>query len=75
VPGILRNLEARRRAEYERRKIATQKATAVKAEGEEALRRKMEDPHAKPPEKLSRKEILLIAEKYRKKRKLLSLAR
>jgi hypothetical protein len=75
VPGIWRTLEARRQTEYERRKAATRKATAVKTENEEALRRKMEDPQAKPPERLARKDLLLIAEKYRKKRKLLPLVR
>jgi hypothetical protein len=68
--GILSNLEARRRVRYERRKSATQKAAAVKAEHEETLRQKMEDPRAKPPERLTKKEMLLLAENYRKKRKL-----
>lgn len=75
MPGIWKHLEARRQTEYERRKVATQKATAIRTEHEENLRRKMEDPQNRPPEKLSKKEMLLIAEKYRKKRKLLSLAR
>jgi len=75
VPGMLSRLEARRQSEYERRKAATQKATAIKAADEEALRQKMEDPRKKPPEKLTRKEIMLLAERYRKKRKLLSLVR
>jgi hypothetical protein len=75
VPGMWRHLEARRQAEYERRKAATQRATAVKAEAEEALKQKMENPRNKPPEKLSRKEMLLLAESYRKKRRLLSLVR
>jgi hypothetical protein len=75
VPGIWRSLETRRQAEYERRKAATQKATAIRAEHEENLRRKMEDPQNRPPERLSKKEMLLIAEKYRKKRTRLSLAR
>jgi hypothetical protein len=75
VPGIFRYLEARRQAEYERRKAATQKATAIKAEAEEILRQKMEDPRNKPPERLTRQEMLLLAERYRKKRKLLSLVR
>ena len=70
MPGVWRSREARRQAKYERRKTATQKAAAVKAEGEEMLRRKMEDPQAKPPERLTRKEMLLIAERYRKKRRL-----
>jgi hypothetical protein len=70
-----RHLEARRQSEYDRRKAATQKATAIKAEAEEVLRRKMEDPRNKPPEKLTRREIQLLAERYRKKRKLLSLVR
>ena len=75
MPGMLSRLEARRQSEYERRKAATQKATAIKAADEEALRQKMEDPRKKPPEKLTRKEIMLLAERYRKKRKLLSLVR
>jgi hypothetical protein len=75
VPGVWRARETRRQAEYERRKAATQKATAVKTESEEALRRRMEDPQAKPPEKLARKDLLLISEQYRRKRKLLSLVR
>ncbi len=33
----------------------------------------MEDPRAKPPERLTRQEMLLISEKYRKKRKILSV--
>jgi hypothetical protein len=70
MPGILENLETKRRARYERRKVATQKAAAVKAEHEEALRLRMEDPRAKPPERLTKKEMLLLAEKFRKKRKL-----
>jgi hypothetical protein len=68
--GILGNLEARRRARYENRKVATQKAAAIKAEHEETLRRRMEDPKIKPPERLTKKEMLLLAESYRKKRKL-----
>jgi hypothetical protein len=75
VPGMLRHLEARRQAEYDRRKAATQKASAIKAEAEEILRQKMENPRNKPPERLTRQEKLLLAEKYRKKRKLLSLVR
>ena len=75
MPGMWRALEARRQAEYERRKAATHKATAVKTENEEALRRRMEDPQAKPPEKLARKDLLLLHEQYRKKRKLMSLVR
>ncbi len=51
------DLEARRQERYERRKIATQKAAAVKAEEEEALRRKMEAGKAKPPEKLTRRGV------------------
>jgi hypothetical protein len=42
---------------------------------EEALRRRMESPREKPPERLSRKDLLLVAERFRKKRKLLSLVR
>jgi hypothetical protein len=75
VPGIWKAREARRRAEYERRKTATQKATAAKAENEEALRMRMEHPGAKPPERLTRKDLLLIAEKYRRKRRLPSFVR
>lgn len=33
----------------------------------------MEDPGAKPPERLTRQEMLLIAGKYKKKRKILSV--
>jgi len=75
MPGIWRNRAARRTAEYERRKTATQKATAIKMAAEEALRLKMEHPHETPPERLTKQDKLLIAETYRKKRKLLSLAR
>jgi hypothetical protein len=75
MPGVWRQLEARRQAEYERRKVATQKATSIKAEDEEGLRLRMENPQKKPPERLTRKDKLLIAERYRKKRKLLSLVR
>ena len=42
MPALWRNIEARRQERYERRKIATQKAAAAKAEEEETLRRKME---------------------------------
>jgi hypothetical protein len=75
VPGFLRDIEAKRRVKYERRKALAQKAAAVKAEAEETLRRKMESPQAKPPERLTRREMGLIAENYRRKRKLLSWAR
>jgi hypothetical protein len=75
VPGFLTGIEAKRRVKYEGRKALAQKAAAVKAEAEEALRRKMESPQAKPPERLTRTEMRLIAEKYRRKRKLLSWAR
>ena len=69
------DLEARRQERYERRKIATQKAAAVKAEAEEALRRKMEAGKAKPPEKLTRRELMLIAENHKtKKRRLVTAA-
>ena len=73
MPGILSILEARRRTNYERRKAATQKAATIKADSEESLRQKMEHPQVKPPERLSRKEMLLIGKEYRKKRRRLLL--
>jgi hypothetical protein len=75
VPGVLTVIEVKRKAKYEHRKALAQQAAAVKAEAEEALRQKMESPRAKPPERLTRQEMRLIAEKYRRKRKLLSWAR
>jgi hypothetical protein len=75
VPGFLRVIEEKRRVKYEHRKALTQRAAAAKAEAEEALRRKMEHPGAKPPERLTRTEMRLLAEKYRPKRKLPSWAR
>jgi len=73
VPGIFSILEARRRTNYERRKSATQKAATIKADSEESLRQKMEHAQVKPPERLSRKEMLLIGKEYRKKRRRLLL--
>ena len=73
--GLWRNIEARRQEGYERRKIATQKAAEVKADQEEALRRKMEAGKAKPPEKLTRRELMLVAENHKaKKRRLVTAA-
>jgi hypothetical protein len=75
VPGFLSSIEAKRKVKYEHRRALAQQAAAVKAEAEETLRRKMESPHAKPPERLTRQEMRLIAENYRRKKKLLSWAR
>ena len=73
--GLWKTLEARRQEKYERRKIATQKAAAAKAEEEEELRRKMEDRKGRPPVRLTRRELMLIAENHKtKKRKLVATA-
>ena len=73
--ALWRNLEARRQEGYERRKIATQKAAEVKADEEEELRRKMEAGQAKPPQRLTRRELMLIAENHKaKKRRLVTAA-
>jgi hypothetical protein len=68
VAAVWRNLETMRWARYERRRAATEKAAAVKAESEESLRRKMEDGQTKPPMKLSRSEMQLIDSKHKKER-------
>ncbi len=73
--GLWKRLEARRQERYERRKIATQKAAAAKEEEEEELRRKMEAGKVRAPERLTRREMMLIAENHKvKKRKLLATA-
>jgi hypothetical protein len=70
MPEVLwRNVEARRRERYERRKIATQKAARAKAEEEELLRRKMEAGKAKPPVRLTRREMMLIAENHKRQKR------
>jgi hypothetical protein len=75
MPALWRNIEARRQEKYERRKIATQKAAAVKAEEEEALRSRMEAGKAKPPVRLTKRELMLIAENHKaKKRRLVTAA-
>jgi hypothetical protein len=73
--GLWRDLEARRQERYERRKIATQKAAEVKAGEEEELRRKMEAGKAKPPQRLTRRELMLVAENHKaRKRRLVTAA-
>jgi len=73
--GLWRTLEARRQEKYDRRKLATQKAAAAKDEQEEALRKRMEAGKAKPPERLTRRELMLVAENHKiKKRRLVTAA-
>ena len=47
---------------------ATQKEAAVKEEEEEALRRKMEAGKAKPPVRLTKREMMLVAENHKAKK-------
>jgi hypothetical protein len=68
VAAVWRNLETMRWARYERRRAATEKAAAVKAESEESLRRKMEDGQSRAPAKLTRSEMQLIDKKHKKER-------
>jgi hypothetical protein len=76
VPAIWRNRETMRWARYERRKAATEAAAAVKAEGEETLKRRMEDPRTRPPTKLTRREMQLVDKKHKKeRRRVLPLSR
>jgi hypothetical protein len=71
--GLWRNLEARRQEKYDRRKLATQKAAEAKANEEEALRQRMEAGKSRAPVKLTRREMMLIAENHKvKKRKLMT---
>jgi hypothetical protein len=73
--ALWRKLEARRQEGYERRKMATQKAAEAKAEEEEELRRKMEAGKAKPPQRLTRRELMLVAENHKaKKSRLVTVA-
>jgi hypothetical protein len=72
--ALWRKLEARRQEGYERRKIATQKAAEAKAEEEEQLRRKMEAGKAKPPQRLTRRELMLVAENHKAKKSRLVTA-
>jgi len=65
MPALWRNIEARRQEKYERRKLATQKAATAKAEEEEALRRRMEAGKAKPPVRLTKREMMLIAANHK----------
>jgi hypothetical protein len=63
-------------ARYERLKAAAQAAAAVKAEGEETLKRRMEDPRSRPPTRLTRREMRLIENKHKKeRRRVLPLSR
>jgi hypothetical protein len=68
MPALWRRIEARRQEKYERLKIATQRAAAVKDEAEEALRRKMEAGKAKPPVRLTKREMMLVAENHKAKK-------
>ena len=72
--ALWRKLEARRQEGYERRKIATQKAAEAKAEEEEELRRRMEAGKAKPPQRLTRRELMLVAENHKAKKSRLVTA-
>jgi hypothetical protein len=65
MPALWRNIEARRQEKYERRKIATQKAAAAKADEEETLRRKMEAGKSRPPVRLTKREMMLIAANHK----------
>ena len=65
MPALWRNIEALRQEKYERRKIATQKAATVKAEEEETLRKKMEAGKSRPPVRLTKKEMMLIAANHK----------
>lgn len=68
-------LEARKQERYERRKVATQKAAEVKAEEEEELREKMEAGKAKPPDRLTRRELMLVAVNHKaRERRLVTAA-
>jgi hypothetical protein len=65
MPALWRTIEARRQEKYERRKIATQKAAAAKADEEETLRRKMEAGKSRPPVRLTKREMMLIAANHK----------
>ena len=65
MPALCRNIETRRQEKYERRKTATQKAAAAKAEEEETLRRKMEAGKSRPPGRLTKREMMLIAANHK----------
>jgi ribosomal protein S2 len=76
APGMFNNLETKRWAKYERLRDASQRAADAKAEREETLRRKVEERRARSPIRLTREEMLLVDQKYKKKRRnLLSDAR
>jgi hypothetical protein len=75
MPAPWKKIEARRQEKYERRKAATQKAAEAKAEAEETLRRKMEAGKAKPPVRLTKREMMLIAQNHKApKNKLVTAA-
>lgn len=75
MPALWRNIEARRQERYDRRKAATQKAAAAKAEEEEALRKKMEAGKTRPPVRLTKREMMLIAANHKTpKNKLVTAA-
>jgi hypothetical protein len=65
MPALWRNIEARRQERYDRRKAATQKAAAAKDEEEETLRQKMEAGKSKPPVRLTKREMMLIAANHK----------
>lgn len=68
-------MEARRQEKYERRKAATQKAAEAKAEAEETLRQRMEAGKSKPPVRLTKREMMLIAQNHKApKNKLVTAA-
>jgi len=75
MPALWRNIEARRQERYDRRKAATQKAAAAKDEEEETLRQKMEAGKSKPPVRLTKREMMLIAANHKApKNKLVTAA-
>ncbi len=68
MPALWRRIEARRQEKYERLKIATQKAAVAKEAEEEALRIRMEAGKSKPPVRLTKKEMMLVAENHKAKK-------
>jgi hypothetical protein len=75
MPALWRNIEARRQERYDRRKAATQRAAAAKDEEEETLRQKMEAGKSKPPVRLTKREMMLIAANHKApKNKLVTAA-
>jgi hypothetical protein len=65
MPALWKNIEARRQERYDRRKAATQKAAEAKAAEEETLRKKMEAGNTRPPVRLTKREMMLIAANHK----------